>query len=239
MVAAYFDCFSGIAGDMVLGALFDLGLDLDFFKKELKKLGVSGYEIDVKKIEKNHISACDVYIKTLEEQPFRSFKDIKNLIKKSSLSKDVQGKSIKIFEKIAEAEGKIHNIDVERVHFHEIGAVDSIIDVVGVVIGIRKLGIEKVYSSPLPLGKGFVKCSHGVIPVPAPATVEILRNIPVYQTERKQELVTPTGAAVITSFAEEFGVMPSMRINKIGYGAGKTKSEDYPSLLRVFLGELF
>jgi len=237
MVTAYFDCFSGVSGDMVLGALFDLGLNFDFFKRELKKLGLSGYEIDIKKIEKNHISACDVYIKSSEDQPFRSFKDIKKMIKKSSLPKDVQERSIKIFEKIAEAEGKIHNVDVEKVHFHEIGAVDSIIDIVGSVIGIKKLGIKKVYSSPLPLGKGFVNCSHGLIPIPVPATVEILKKIPIYQTDREQELVTPTGAAIITYFSKEFGEMPFMKINKIGYGVGKTKSK-YPNLLRIFLGEI-
>jgi len=237
MVVAYFDCFSGIAGDMILGALFDLGLELDFFKKEICKLNISGYKIELKKVEKNHIKASDFYVKVTSKQPHRSFKEIKDLIETSKLDSTIKKNSIKIFLKLAKAEGKIHNISFEKVHFHEIGAVDSIIDIVGSVIGIKKLGFEEIYSSPLPLGKGFVKCSHGKIPIPAPATVEVLKNVPVYQTKRRQELVTPTGAAIITTVAKDFREMPPIKIEKIGYGAGKTKSP-YPNLLRVFIGDL-
>ncbi len=238
MTIAYFDCFSGICGDMILGALFDLGLDEECFKNEIQKLEVTGYTIEVKQVEKNHISAKDVIISIDEKhQPYRSFTHIKNMIQNSSLDKNVKNTSIEIFLRLAKAEGKIHNKNVEDVHFHEVGAVDSIIDIVGAVIGIQKLGFKQIYCSPLPLGKGFVHCAHGMIPIPAPATIELIKDVPVYQTDRSQELVTPTGAAIITSIAKQFCDIPQMNIKKIGYGSGKTKSI-YPSLLRVYLGEL-
>lgn len=237
MTIAYFDCFSGIAGDMILGALIDLGLDINYLKKELKKLDLSEYEIDVKNIEKNHISCKDVYITVKEKQHHRSLSDINSIIQNSKLDKEVKELSKNIFLRLAEAESKIHNVDINKVHFHEVGAVDSIIDIVGALIGLKKLGIEKVFCSRLPLGKGFVKCSHGKIPIPAPATVELLKNVPVYQTDVNHEMITPTGAAVIIAVANNFGEMPLMKIKKIGYGAGKIESEN-PSLLRIFLGEL-
>ena len=238
MIIAYFDCFSGIAGDMILGALIDLGVDIEFLKKELEKLGISGYSIDVKKVKKNNIAASDVYITVnFEEQHHRSFKDIKELIDNSQLDNVVKEWSGKIFYNLAVAESKVHKVDVDEVHFHEVGAVDSIIDIVGSVIGLKKLGVKQVFSSSLPLGSGYVNCSHGKIPIPAPATVELLRDIPVYQSDANHEMVTPTGAAVITTIAEGFGEMPSMKNKKIGYGAGKIKSSQ-PGLLRVLLGEL-
>jgi uncharacterized protein (TIGR00299 family) protein len=237
MNIAYFDCFSGIAGDMILGALIDLGVEIEFLKNELKKINLSGYKINIKKVEKNHISGIDVYIKVEKLQKYRSYSDIKKLIINSSLDNEIKKISIKIFQKLAQAEGKIHSIPMDKVHFHEIGAIDSIIDIVGAIICITKLDLKEIYCSPLPLGKGFVKCTHGLIPIPAPATVEILKNTPVYQTNRRQELVTPTGAAIITTIAKKFGENTSMKINKIGYGAGKTKSI-YPNLLRILLGEI-
>lgn len=238
MIIAYFDCFSGICGDMILGAFLDLGMDTEYFIEEIKKIDISGYEIKVKNIEINHIVSTDVSIVVKEEQPPRNLADINRLIDRSDLSRDVKTESKQVFLKLAEVESKIHNTEIKRIHFHEIGGVDSIIDVVGAVIGRKKLQIDKIFCSPLPLGKGFVNCSHGMIPIPAPATVELLKNVPVYQTERVQELVTPTGAAIITTFTDYFGAMPPMKIKKIGYGAGKTKSE-YPNLLRVFLGERY
>jgi len=238
MTVAYFDCFSGIAGDMILGAVIDLGVDIDFLKKEIEKLGISGYSIDVKKVEKNNVTASDVYITVNEEeQHHRSFKDIKKLIDESSLDNEVTYLSEKIFYNLAVAEGKVHNTSVDDVHFHEVGAIDSIIDIVGSVIGLKKLGVDHVFCSKLPLGSGFVNCSHGKIPIPAPATVELLRDIPVYQSNADHEMVTPTGAAVITTLADGFGEMPLMKIKKIGYGAGKIQSK-MPGLLRVYIGEL-
>lgn len=234
---AYFDCFSGIAGDMILGALIDLGVDIGFLKREIEKLNLKGYTIDVKKVKKNNIFASDVYIKVDEKQPRRNLRDINNLIDNSNLSEDVKNLSKKIFYNLALAESKVHNVDVENVHFHEVGAIDSIIDIIGSVIGLKKLGVERVFCSSLPLGSGYVNCAHGVIPIPAPATVELLKNIPVYANDADHEMVTPTGAAVITTVADGFGNMPFMKIKKIGYGAGKIKSKQ-PGVLRIFLGEL-
>ena len=236
MRIAYFDCFSGIAGDMILGALLDLGVDERVLKKELKKLPLTGYDILVKHVESNHIIATDVTVIVSDDQHHRSLSEILGLIKKSALNDLVKSLSQTIFTHLGQAEAKIHNIDVEDVHFHEVGAVDSIIDIVGSVIGITQLGIDWIICSPLPLGHGFVSCEHGLIPLPAPATVELLRDVPVYSVDRKQETVTPTGAAVITTLAHSFGEMPLMKITRVGYGSGKILSS-YPSLLRVFLGE--
>jgi uncharacterized protein (TIGR00299 family) protein len=238
MVVAYFDCFSGIAGDMILGALIDAGFKVSLLEKELKKLDLTGYKINVKKISYNHIAGTDVNIEIKEVHTHRSLSDIKNLIKNSELDKQIKQQSINIFQRLGEAESKVHNIPIEEVHFHEVGAVDAIVDIVGSVIGINALDIAEVYCSPLPMGKGFVKCSHGILPVPAPATVELVKGKPVYSDERKQELVTPTGAAIITTVADQFGNMPLMKIDKIGYGSGKNKS-DHPNLLRIYLGELY
>ncbi len=237
MIAAYFDCYSGISGDMVLGVLFELGLDEKYLKNQLNKIDVEGYKIIVKKVEKNHIQGTDVNIEVYENQKKRDYKDILDLINKSKLDKDVKESSKKIFSKIATAEGKIHNTPPEKIHFHEVGAVDSIVDIIGSVVGIKKLQLSNIYCSPLPLGRGFVECSHGKIPIPAPATLEILKNISAYSTDISSELVTPTGAAIITTFAHKFGPMPLMKIKKIGYGAGKTDLQ-HPNFLRVIMGEI-
>jgi len=237
MVVAYFDCFSGIAGDMILGALIDAGFKVSVLEKELKKLDLTGYRIKTQTVSYNHIAGTDINIEIKEVHSHRSLSDIKNLIKNSELDEQIKKQSISIFQRLGEAESKVHDIPIEEVHFHEVGAVDAIIDIVGSVIGIKNLGIKEVYCSPLPMGKGFVKCSHGILPIPAPATVELAKGKPVYSDERKQELVTPTGAAIITTVADQFGNMPLMKIDKIGYGSGKTRS-DYPNLLRVSIGEL-
>jgi uncharacterized protein (TIGR00299 family) protein len=237
MTIAYFDCFSGLAGDMILGALIDLGVDVKFLKNELKKLPLAGYNIDVKQVECNQIAATDVTVTVTEEQHHRSLSDIIDILNRSTLDSQVKILSQSIFTNLGNAEAKIHHVDIEDVHFHEVGAVDSIVDIVGSVIGITTLDIDKIYCSALPLGHGFVSCDHGILPLPAPATVELLRGIPVYTVDRRQETVTPTGAAIIKTLANQFGEMPLMKIKKIGYGSGKIKS-DYPNILRVFLGEL-
>jgi uncharacterized protein (TIGR00299 family) protein len=238
MVFAYFDCFSGIAGDMILGALIDCGLELSFLKKELQKLNLSGYEIYTKEVKYNNITATDFNVDIEETHMHRNLSDINQIIEQSRIDENIKKISKEIFYNLAKAESKVHNIKIEQVHFHEVGAVDAIIDIVGSIIGIKKLEIKKIYCSPLPLGKGFVSCSHGILPLPAPATVELLKGLPVYSDERKQELVTPTGAAIIKTIADKFGNMPLMKINKIGYGSGKIKSE-YPNLLRFYIGELY
>ena len=237
MTVAYFDCFSGIAGDMILGALVDLGVELSFLKKELAKLSLGGYDIKVKKVETNHITATDVSVVVTEQHRNRSLSDIIGLLNRSVLDETIKRMSMDIFHRLGVAEAKIHNVDVDSVHFHEVGAVDSIVDIVGSVIGVTTLGIDTVFCSSLPLGHGFVSCAHGLLPLPAPATVEILKGVPVYSVERNQETVTPTGAAVITTLASGFGEMPMMKIVRIGYGSGKIQSS-YPNLLRVFLGQL-
>ena len=236
MVVAYFDCFYGVCGDMILGALIDLGVEKDFFIREIEKLNLSGYKIHFKKIQCDDISATDVDIVVSEKQHHRNLDDINRIIDDSTLDKQVKQLSKKIFHRLAVVESKVHDIPIENIHFHEVGAVDSIIDIVGAAVGIKKLGISKIFCSHLSLGTGFVKCEHGVLPVPVPATLELLKGVPVYQTQRKQEMVTPTGAAIITTLASSFGEIPKMKIKKIGYGAGKTKSK-YPNVLRVLLGE--
>ena len=237
MTIAYFDCFSGICGDMILGALIDLGIDIDTFKNELKKLNINGYTIKIEKIEENNLTGTDVDINVKEKQPKRNLKDIYELIENSKLNDNIKKISMEIFLKLGKAESKIHNTNIKNIHFHEIGAVDSIIDIVGSIICLNKLKIKDIYCSPLPLGKGFVHCSHGIIPIPAPATIELLKGIPVYQTNRIQELVTPTGAAVISTITKFFGYMPPMEIKKVGYGSGKTKS-NHPNFLRIILGNI-
>ena len=238
MKTAYFDCFSGISGDMIIGALIDLGLDINFLKKELLKLNLKHYKIEAKKIVKNGISSTKFdLIEEHRHHDERNLKEINKIIDNSKLNNEIKDIIKRIFLKIAQAEAKIHNKPVNKIHFHEIGAIDTIIDVAGAVIGFKKLGIEKVYCSKLNVGTGFVEFSHGKWPVPAPATAEILKNAPIYHNNIEAELVTPTGAAVIATLAEKFGEMPSMKVEKIGYGAG-SKDLEQPNVLRVFYGEL-
>lgn len=222
---------------MTLGALLDLGVPKKFFLNELKKIPLSGYKIEIINVEVNHIAAVDVNIIVTEVQHHRSLADITKIIQRSRLSSSVKERSKKIFENLAWAEHRIHKIPLQQIHFHEVGAVDSILDIVGSVIGLSYLSVEKIYCSPLPLGHGFVSCEHGILPLPAPATMELLKGIPVYSVKRTQELVTPTGAAIVKTLADHFGELPPMKITRIGYGSGKIKSE-YPNILRIYLGEL-
>jgi len=197
MKIAYFDCFSGISGDMIIGALLDSGLDFGFLKKELKKLNLDGYEITARKIVKNGIAATKFDVTEQghhNHHEERNISEINRIIDRSSLDDNIKKQSKKIFQKIAVAEAKIHKKPVDKIHFHEIGAIDTIIDVAGAAIGLKKLGIEKIYCSKLNVGTGFVEFSHGKFPVPAPATAEILRGVLVYHNNIAAELVTPTGA---------------------------------------------
>jgi len=237
MKIAYFDCFSGISGDMILGALIDLGLDLEYLKQELSKLNLLGYEIDFTKVQKNKITGIKVNIKIKAKHKERHLSDINKLIDDSELDPEVKQKSKAIFLKLGQAEAKVHDENIENIHFHEIGAIDSILDIVGCVIGLRELKIQEIFCSNIPLGKGFINTSHGKLPVPAPATSELLSGFPVYSSEIEGELVTPTGAAIVTSLAKKFGEMPLMKVDKVGYGSGKSDFE-HPNMLRVFLGDL-
>jgi len=236
MRIAYFDCFSGISGDMFVGALLDAGLKIEILEKELNKLNLSGYQLEVNKVLKKGISASQFKVKIQEKGVERRFKDILNILEESKLDEEIKNEVKKIFFKIAEAESKIHQEDIEKIHFHEIGGLDSIIDISSAVIGIKALEIKEIYSSPLPLGKGFVKCAHGILPLPAPATLELLKNIPTYSGGMESEMVTPTGAAIISTLTKDFGERPLMKIEKIGYGAGE-REFSIPNLLRVSIGE--
>jgi len=236
MKIAYFDCFSGISGDMTVGALLDAGLKIETLEKELKKLGLSGYQLEVNKVVKKGISATQFKVRIKEEGVERRFKDILTILEKSKLDEEIKKETKKIFFNIAQAESKIHRKDLDKIHFHEIGGLDSIIDITSAVIGIKTLGIEEIYSSALPVGKGFVKCAHGVIPVPAPATLELLKNIPTYSGGIESEMITPTGAGIIGTLAKSFRERPLMKIERTGYGAGE-KEFTIPNLLRVSIGE--
>lgn len=233
----YFDCFSGISGDMILGALIDLGLDLGFLKRELEKLNLKGIKISAKRVVKSGISSLKFDVKSGRHiQEERSLNEINKVIENSKLGRDLKNTIKKVFLNLAEAEAKIHNKPLNKVHFHELGAVDTIIDVAGAAIGIKKLGVEKVYCSKLNVGSGIAEFSHGRFPVPAPAAAEILRGAAIYSSGAEAELVTPTGAAIIRNLASGFGELPSMKIEKIGYGAGSTELSQ-PNVLRAYLGE--
>ncbi|HBC97609.1 MAG TPA: nickel pincer cofactor biosynthesis protein LarC [Clostridium sp.] len=241
MKILYYDCFSGISGDMNLGALIDLGVDKEYLKSELSKLDVGGYEIHAVKDVKSGISGTkvDVILKKSREYNShhnRNLNDIENIVDSSSLSSNVKNMSLEIFKKVAEAEAKVHNKPMDEIHFHEVGAVDSIVDIVGAAICIDYLKIDRVEASKVEVGSGFVKCAHGVFPVPAPATAEILRNIPI-KSEVPFEATTPTGAAILTYLSSKYTENKSFKINKIGYGIGHENNERIPDVLRVFLGE--
>jgi len=232
MKLAYFDCFSGISGDMILGALLDAGLDFELFQSELAKLNLSNYKLKQQRVSKQNLSATKFDVIDLEKKNYRHLKDLNLIIDASNFDETLKANAKKIFLKIAGAEAKIHNQPIEKVHFHEISAVDTIIDVVGALVGLKLLNIEKIQSSKLNTGSGFVEFSHGKWPVPAPATAEILKGVPIYSTDCKAELVTPTGAAIICTIADAFGELPEMTTENIGYGAGAQDLE-HPNVLRI------
>lgn len=232
----YIDCFSGISGDMMVGALLDLGLDFLFLKNELKKLNISGYNIACREIKVGSIKAKKFDVKVNESQPHRNYEDIKGIIGESNLDSGVKKISLDIFQLIAEAEARVHGYDIDKIHFHDVGAVDSIIDIVSTAIGLKNLEIESFYSSSIPLGSGFVDSSHGKLPVPAPATVEILKEVPVYRGTFGFEVTTPTGAAIIKALIAKFYEIPCMEIERIGYGAGNNIKKEIPDVLRLLKG---
>jgi len=232
---AYFDCFSGISGDMTLGALLDLGLQVSVLDEMIHALNLKNTSIEKKSTTFMGISGTQAIVHT-GASPIRHFSDIRELITKSALSQHVRAQSIAMFEKLAEVEAHIHGCNIERVHFHEVGAVDSIVDIVGTACGLEALGIDHIVFSSLPMGTGFVDCQHGRLPIPAPATVNILTDVPVYGTDVPHELVTPTGALFAKCLASSYGILPEMRIVKTGYGAGSLRLSDRPNLLRIVLG---
>ncbi|MBU6391457.1 MAG: nickel pincer cofactor biosynthesis protein LarC [Planctomycetota bacterium] len=250
MKIAYFDCFSGISGDMILGALVDAGLDIDLLKDQLSQLHLNGYEISQEKVKRAGISSTKIHVTLLQTDKHATathphhhnshlkFSDIRAIIEKSTLHQAIKTDSIKIFQSLAMAEAKIHNTSTEEVHFHEVGAIDAIVDIVGSVIAIKHLGIERIYFSPIPTGHGYTKCEHGTFPVPAPATAELLKTQLLKSVDIEKELTTPTGAAIITTLGEGLRANPEMKILQIGYGAGSNDNLAIPNLLRILIGEV-
>lgn len=239
MRVAYFDCFSGASGDMIIGSLLDAGLDIEKLKQEVSKLNLTHYGLEVEQAMKGTIGGSKAIISVQQHHHHhhhRKLDDIKEIITNSEIEESIKQQSIAIFIRLAEAEAKVHRTDIEQIHFHEVGAMDTIIDVVGAVAGFQLLGIETIYCSPFNVGSGTVECAHGIMPVPAPATTELIKGKPVYSAGGEGELLTPTGAAILTVLSREFGPMPPMVLEEVGYGAG-TLEGAIPNLLRVLIGE--
>lgn len=237
MRIAYFDCFAGISGNMILGALIDAGLPFKELQNALNKLPLKNFTVALKKVVKQHIGGTYVDVKTTERHPERNLKEILSIIDSSKLENNVKETSGKIFNRIAHIESRIHKIPVEKIHFHEVSGVDCIVDIVGSVWGLRALGVKKILSSPVNLGSGMVATRAGTFPVPGPATAELLKHIPVYSTPGiHKELTTPTGAAILSTLCENYTSIPLMNVEKIGYGAG-SHALPVPNLLRIIIGE--
>ena len=235
MRIAYFDCFSGASGDMILGALIDAGLSPRLLRQELKKLHLSKVQLTVRKVLKGGISATRVVVEGNEKRSHRNLKEMVRIIDRSGLDTEVKSLSKRIFGKIASTEAGIHRTPAEEVHFHEVGGLDSIVDICGAVWGLRRMGIERIHVSKVNVGAGFVSCEHGVLPVPAPAALALMNGKPIYSTGVEKELLTPTGAALLSTLGTEFGSFPAMRIEKIGYGAGRDDLP-HPNVLRLMIG---
>jgi len=237
MKQAYLDCFSGISGDMFVGALLDVGLPLERLFADLKKIPLGFYEFKRTRALRGHLVGTRVEIRVPGKQPSRKLRDIEALIRDSELSAGVKERALEVFSRLAEAEGKLHNMPPEQVHFHEVGAVDAILDIVGACIGLEFLEISQLTCSPVNVGSGCVAAAHGSLPVPAPASLELLKDLPIYSSGIDGELVTPTGAALISTLATGFGPIPPMRVERIGYGAGAREIPGHPNLARLLLGE--
>jgi len=237
--AAYLDCFSGISGDMLLGALLDCGLSEQTLRRELDKIKLEPFELSVERVERQSISALSIQVSSTTNQRFRNLSDITDLLTCSSLDNTVVRRSLAVFTRLAEAEARVHGKPVDEIHFHEVGALDTIVDIVGTVAGFHYLGVSTLHCAPLPLGRGFVDCAHGKLPLPAPAVCEMLGDIPVIGIEADRELVTPTGAALVAELTDHFGPLPPMTVTTTGYGAGDHPGTDNrPNLLRIITGRI-
>jgi len=237
MKLAYFDCFSGISGDMTLGALVDAGCPVERLRAELSGLGVAGWELTAEKVWKNGMAATYVKVRTEDQAKHRSLSTILEILEKAKLAPGVRERAAAIFRMLGEAEASVHDVPIEKIHFHEVGAVDAIVDIVGACIGFAELGIEKFACSALNVGGGTAKMAHGVLPVPAPATAKLLVGKPTYSNGVQKELVTPTGAAIVATLCEAFGPQPAMSVGAIGYGAGTADLEGQPNVMRLMIGE--
>ncbi len=241
MKVAYFDCFSGISGDMCLGALVDAGLPLGALEDGLKGVPVTGYRLSAKRVKRSSLAATKVEVSLSprsSKRPVMKWADVEKVIEDSTVSTPVKKKGLNIFRRIFTAEARVHGESMKKVHLHELGAVDCFVDIFGTLIGLELLGVGKVFSSALNLGSGLVHTDHGLLPVPAPATAELVRGVPVYSSNIPFELTTPTGAALMRALAEGFGEMPLLTPEKTGAGAGSRENEGFPNILRLFIGEM-
>ncbi|ETW97396.1 MAG: hypothetical protein ETSY1_22830 [Candidatus Entotheonella factor] len=239
MKVAYFDCFSGVSGDMTLGALVDAGLELAVLREELSKLPVEHYRLEAELVKRSGLRGTKVHVRIDEaQQPTRKYTDIVKMITESDLEAEVAQQALDIFRRLGEVEAHLHHEPIEAIHFHEVGAVDSIVDVVGAVIGLHALGVQAVVSSPINVGHGTVRTAHGLLPVPAPATLELVKGCPTYAGDVRMEMTTPTGAAIVTTLANRFGPLPHILVEHVGYGAGNRDLPGQPNLLRLILGEV-
>ncbi len=237
MKALYFDLIGGASGDMILGALVDAGVSVKKLQELLAGLQITEFDLKVQTVNKDGFSAKKLDVLVTDQPPERHLKEIKELIKNSSLPESIQNRALRIFQRIVEIEAGIHNVPVEQVHLHELGGTDTIIDITGTLLALDLLGIAKIYSSPVPLGKGFIAGAHGQIPLPSPATTALLNGVPIYGRDIESELVTPTGAALLVELVDEFGPLPPMTLTAVGYGAGG-RDLPIPNLLRVLVGEI-
>ncbi len=232
----YFDCISGISGDMALGALIHAGADIDVIRERLSSLPIEPFEIEVGSVDTHGIHATKVTVHCGASAVVRTYANIRALLDQADLPPDAKALAQRIFRRLAVAEGAVHNREVEQVTFHEVGAVDSIVDITGTALALTMLGVERIFASAVPTGLGMIRTEHGMMPIPAPAVVELLRGVPMYSRGVPMELVTPTGAAILASTVEGFGELPRIRTEKVGYGAG-TIRPDFPNVLRVLIGQ--
>ena len=233
----YLDCIAGAAGDMLLAALLDAGADLDYVRHGVRGLGVDGLELELRRVERHGIAAARLEVRHPREHSSRTWADVRELIDRAQLPPGAAARALEAFRRLAVAEARVHGIEPDSVHFHEVGAVDALADVCGVALAVEQLAVDRVACSPLPVPRGFVRAAHGRLPLPAPATVELLRGARVYGIELGVELVTPTGAALIAALAEEHGPLPAMRLEAVGYGAGEREIAEIPNVVRVLLGD--
>jgi uncharacterized protein (TIGR00299 family) protein len=237
MKTLYFDCFAGASGNMTLAALVSLGVDKTALIEQLRRLNISDFNIEFSTVDRSGISAVYADVKVPHERVHRHLSDIKKIINESTLSEAVKERAVAVFTRLAEAEAKIHGIEVEKVHFHEVGAMDAIVDVVGACIGFEMLGIERFTCSKVHVGSGFAQMAHGRFPIPPPAVAELLTRAAIYSTDIEGELITPTGAAIISTVCESYGAIPELKVERTGYGAGTREYKDFPNALRIILGE--
>lgn len=235
MTIAYFDCIAGASGDMILGALLDVGLDERVLQDQLACLNLPGFILETRAVSKQGFRATKVDVHVEDDVPARHLPDIETIVEKSDIAKPIKDKAMALFRRLGQVEATIHGTSLEQVHLHELGGVDTIVDIVGVLVGLDALGVEHVVVSPLPMGRGFVRGAHGQIPLPAPATVALLKDVPIVGCDIDKELVTPTGAVLLSSLADSFGSIPAMTLKAIGYGAGG-RDLAIPNVLRIFLG---